>query len=100
MSRTNTAKRVLSVGNHSIAWFLLIQVLAGLLLSLGTLSSVCGAKWFQVFETIHTGWDPVGSVYRIILGLGTFAQVALGITIRNYALDKESEEVASALSLK
>jgi hypothetical protein len=64
-----------------IACFLLVQVLAGLLLSLGTLSSASGAKWFQVLETIHTGWDPVGSVYRIILGLGTVAQVTLGITI-------------------
>jgi len=64
-----------------IAVFLLVQVLAGLLLSLGTLSSAFGAKWFQVLETIHTGWDPVGSVYRIILGLVTVAQVTLGITI-------------------
>lgn len=64
-----------------IAVFLLVQVLAGLLLSLGTLSSASGAKWFQVLETIHTGWDPVGSVYRIILGLVTVAQVTLGITI-------------------
>ncbi|MGO9571820.1 MAG: hypothetical protein ACLP5H_30200 [Desulfomonilaceae bacterium] len=64
-----------------IACFLLVQVLAGLLLSLGTLSSASEAKWFQVLETIHTGWDPVGSVYRIILGLVTVAQVTLGVAI-------------------
>ena len=64
-----------------IACFLLVQVLAGMLISFGTLLSAPGAKWFQVVETIHTGWDPVGSIYRIILGLVTVAQVALGITI-------------------
>ncbi|MGO9566407.1 MAG: hypothetical protein ACLP5H_02590 [Desulfomonilaceae bacterium] len=64
-----------------IACFLLVQVLAGQLLSLGTLSAASGAKGFQVLETIHAGWDPVGSVYRIILGLVTVAQVTLGITI-------------------
>ncbi len=42
------------------ACFLMAQVLAGLLISFGTLSSASGAKWFQVLETIHTGWDPVG----------------------------------------
>ncbi len=64
-----------------IACFLLAQVIAGLLLSLGTLTSASGAKWFQILETIHTDWDPVGSVYRIILGLVTVAQVILGVTI-------------------
>jgi hypothetical protein len=64
-----------------IAVFLLVQVLAGLLISLGTLFSASEAKWLQVLGTIHTDWDPWGSVYRIILGLGTVAQVILGITI-------------------
>jgi hypothetical protein len=64
-----------------IACFLLVQVLAGLLLSLGTLTAASGAKWFHVLEIVHTGWDPVGSIYRIILGLATVIQVVLGITI-------------------
>ena len=64
-----------------IAVFLLVQVLAGLLISLGALISASEAKWFQLLETIHTDWDPLGTVYRIILGLGTVVQIILGITI-------------------
>ncbi len=64
-----------------IAWFLVIQVLAGVLISLGSVASVSGAKWIQLLETVHAGWDPLGSFYRIILGLATVAQVFLGITI-------------------
>ena len=79
-----------------IAWFLLVQVLAGLLLSLGTISSASGAKWFQVFETIHAGWDPVGSVYRFILGLGTVAQVTLGITIFFFSRARRKKSVRGA----
>jgi len=65
----------------AIAVFLLAQAATGFLLSLGTLVSATGSKWFQLLETTHTDWDPIGSVYRTALGLGTAAQCILGIII-------------------
>ncbi len=65
----------------TIVVFLLVQAATGLLLGLGTLSSVTGSKWFQILEIIHTNWDPLGSMYRILLGLGKVAQCILGIII-------------------
>jgi len=65
----------------TIVVFLLVQAVTGMLLGLGTLASVSGPKWFQVLEIIHTNWEPVGSLYRVILGLGTAVQCILGIII-------------------
>ncbi|HTY22645.1 MAG TPA: hypothetical protein VMC85_05915 [Desulfomonilaceae bacterium] len=65
----------------TIVIFLLVQAITGMLLGLGTLASVTGSKWFQVLEIIHTNWEPLGSLYRIILGLGTAVQCILGIII-------------------
>lgn len=65
----------------TIVVFLLAQAATGMLLGLGTLASVTGSKWFHILEIIHTNWDPLGSLYRIFLGLGTAAQCILGIII-------------------
>jgi hypothetical protein len=65
----------------TIVVFLLVQAATGLLLGLGTLASVTGSKWFQILEIIHTNWDPLGSLYRILLGIGTATQCILGIII-------------------
>jgi hypothetical protein len=65
----------------TIVVFLLVQAATGLLLGLGSIASVTGSKWFQILEIIHTNWDPLGSLYRIFLGLGTAAQCILGIII-------------------
>jgi hypothetical protein len=65
----------------TIVVLLLAQAVTGSLLALGTLASVSGAKWFQILEIVHTNWDPLGSLYRIFLGLGTAAQCILGIII-------------------
>jgi hypothetical protein len=65
----------------TIVVLLLAQAVTGSLLALGTLASVTGSKWFQILEIIHTNWDPLGSFYRIFLGLGTVAQCVLGIII-------------------
>jgi hypothetical protein len=62
-------------------WFLLIQVSAGLLLSLGGLSAGTGSTWFQTLAIIHTDWYPLGGIFRVILGLATITQGILGITI-------------------
>ncbi len=65
----------------TIVVFLVVQAVTGLLLGLGTLASVTESKWFQILGTIHTNWEPLGSLYRIILGLGTVVQGILGIII-------------------
>jgi len=65
----------------TIVLLLLVQAVTGSLLALGTLGSVSGSKWFQILEIVHTDWDPIGSLYRIFLGLGTAVQCTLGIII-------------------
>jgi len=73
-----------------LAWFLLVQVFAGLLLSLGMLASATGSKWYQILATIHAGENPLESVYRVALGLATVVQVALGIAI--FFLSRKRQE--------
>ncbi len=61
--------------------FLLLQVLPGLLMSLGMLLGATNSGWYQVLYTIHADWNPLGAAYRVILGLATVVQATLGITI-------------------
>ncbi|MGA2956873.1 MAG: hypothetical protein ABSF48_14265 [Thermodesulfobacteriota bacterium] len=65
----------------SIACFLLVQAIAGMLMSIGRLASVDTSKPYSVLYSIHADWDPLGSIYRAILGLATAGQGALGIMI-------------------
>ncbi len=65
----------------SFVWFLLLQVLPGLLMSLGMLVAGTDSRWYQVLYDIHANWNPVGAAYRVILGVATAAQAVLGITI-------------------
>jgi hypothetical protein len=62
-------------------WFLLLQVLPGLLMSLGMLLGATNSGWYQALYTIHADWNPVGATYRVILGLATVVQATLGIII-------------------
>ncbi len=62
-------------------WFLLLQVLPGLLMSLGMLLGATNSGWYQVLYTIHADWNPLGAAYRVILGLATVVQATLGIII-------------------
>jgi hypothetical protein len=65
----------------SYVWFLLLQVLAGLIMSLGMLLGTTNSGWYQVLFTIHADWNPLGAAYRVILGLATITQASLGIII-------------------
>jgi hypothetical protein len=65
----------------SYVWFLLIQVLAGLLMSLGMLLGATNSGWYQGLFIIHADWNPLGAAYRVILGLATITQATLGIII-------------------
>ncbi len=64
-----------------IVGFLLLQVISGLLVAAGSLMAVGESKWFHILEIMHTNWDPVGSLYRIALGLGTVLQAILGVAL-------------------
>jgi hypothetical protein len=61
--------------------FLLLQVVPGLLMSLGMLLGATNSGWYQVLYTIHADWNPLGAAYRVILGVATVVQATLGITI-------------------
>jgi hypothetical protein len=80
----------------TIALFLLIQVSAGLLLSLGSLLSATEAKWLQILGTIHAGWDPAGSVYRVFLGLAAVVQIILGILIFRFSRSRRKKSARGA----
>jgi len=62
----------------SIACFLFAQVVAGMLMSAGRLASVEMSPPYNVLYFIHADWDPLGSIYRIVLGLATVLQGVLG----------------------
>jgi hypothetical protein len=65
----------------SIACFLLVQAIAGMFMSMGKLASVENFKPYNVLYAIHADWDPLGSIYRVILGFATAMQGFLGIMI-------------------
>ena len=65
----------------SYVWFLLIQVLPGLFMSLGMLLSATDSSWYQSLYAIHADWNPLGAAYRVILGIATVTQAILGIII-------------------
>jgi len=65
----------------SLAAFLLVQAVAGLLMSMGRLARVDTSGPYIALYSAHAGWDPFGSSYRVLLGLATATQVVLGIGI-------------------
>jgi succinate dehydrogenase/fumarate reductase cytochrome b subunit len=65
----------------SIVCFLLVQAIAGILMSIGRLASIDTSKLYNVLYSIHADWDPLGSIYRVILGFATAMQGILGIMI-------------------
>ncbi len=65
-----------------LVWFLALQAITGLLLSLGVLAGTPDSSvWFKIMATIHHEWNPIGSIYRILLALVTALQGITGIII-------------------
>ena len=65
----------------SIVFFLFVQAIVGMLMSIGRLASLDMSPLYNVLFSIHADWDPLGSIYRVILGLATAMQGILGIMI-------------------
>ena len=65
----------------SIAFFLFVQAIAGMLMSIGRLASIDASPLYTILYSIHADWDPIGSIYRVALGLATAMQGVLGIKI-------------------
>jgi len=65
----------------SMACFLFIQAIVGMLMSMGRLASLDMSHPYNVLYSIHAGWDPLGSIYRVALGFAAAMQGILGIMI-------------------
>jgi hypothetical protein len=65
-----------------VVWFLMGQVCTGLLLSIeGTGLGAISPALDKLLGTLHFGWNPLGGIYRILLGLAALAQGISGIII-------------------
>lgn len=81
----------------SVAFFLFIQAIAGLLMALGKLGSLDMSPPYNILYSIHANWDPLGSIYRVILGFATAMQGILGIMIfRSRFRHKTGDKAISA----
>ena len=76
--KTRILHRRLGLG---IAFFLLVQALAGMLMATGKLASLDSSKSYSLLYAVHADWDPLGSIYRIVLGVATAIQGILGISL-------------------
>ncbi len=89
--KVRTAHRRLGI---SIAFFLFVQAMVGMFMSIGRLASVDTSPAYNVFYSIHAGWNPLGSIYRVVLGVATATQGVLGIMIfRSLYRLKKKEDV-------
>jgi len=85
----------------SIVCFLLIQAVAGLLMAMGRLARLDMTPPYNILYSIHADWDPLGSIYRVVLGFATAIQGLLGIMIfrsrfRYKAGDKATSPISSS----
>ncbi|HVP81125.1 MAG TPA: hypothetical protein VMV04_24815 [Thermodesulfobacteriota bacterium] len=77
-SKARTIHRRLGI---SIAFFLFVQAVVGMFMGIGRLASFDMSPLYNVLFSIHANWDPLGSVYRVVLGFATATQGILGIVI-------------------
>jgi hypothetical protein len=81
MLEANIRKMHRTVGIYLVG-FLALQALTGLFISLWTLTGSPGdGFWFTAMAWIHHEWNPVGSVYRILLGALAVGQGLGGLAI-------------------
>jgi hypothetical protein len=62
--------------------FLAIQAVTGLILAIGDLAlGAPHGEFLLAIAAIHQDWNPIGSIYRIILALATAVQGISGIVL-------------------
>jgi hypothetical protein len=72
--------------------FLALQLVTGLFIALGTLyDSPRDTFGFAAMAWIHHQWNPVGSVYRILLGVMGVAQGLGGVAIYRLMRARQSQ---------
>jgi len=77
-----SVRKLHRTGGIYLVAFLALQVVSGLLISLGTLMDTPrDTFWFAAMAGIHHNWNPAGSVYRILLGVLATGQALGGIVI-------------------
>jgi hypothetical protein len=65
-----------------VVWFLAGQTLTGLILAVeGVVPGSMPSQLDRILSTLHFGWNPLGGIYRVLLGLATLAQGISGIII-------------------
>jgi hypothetical protein len=81
MLEANIRKIHRTVGIYLVG-FLALQAITGLFIALGTLiGTPRESLWFAAMAWIHHEWNPVGNVYRILLGALVTGQGLGGLTI-------------------
>jgi succinate dehydrogenase/fumarate reductase cytochrome b subunit len=77
-----TARKIHRTVGVYLVGFLILQLTTGLFISLGTLMDTPRETfWFAAMAWIHHEGNPVGSVYRILLGALGVAQGLGGVVI-------------------
>jgi succinate dehydrogenase/fumarate reductase cytochrome b subunit len=87
----------------SIAFFLFVQAMAGMLMGAGRLAAIDSSPFYTILYSIHADWDPWGSMYRVILGIATAMQGVLGIKLflsRKKKTDTSSPSPDQPVALK
>lgn len=79
----------------SIAFFLFVQVIAGMVMSIGRAASSDTSPTYDALLFIHAGWNPLGSIYRVALGLATAMQAVSGVIIyRSLSPSKKKKDTS------
>jgi len=82
----------------SIAFFLFVQATVGMFMGIGRLASLDMSPLYNVLFSLHADWDPIGSIYRVVLGFATAMQGILGILIfLNRFRHKSGDEAISTI---
>ena len=76
-------RKVYRTAGMLFAIFIVLQALTGLAL---ILESLPGSELGSFIKSVHTGFDPVGDIYRLIAGIGmlfmAFTGAWIGVKVR------------------
>ncbi len=73
--------------------FLALQAVSGLALSIGDLVRASQSDFLALLGVLHHGWNPLGSLYRILLSLATAVQGISGIILFVFILSRHRQSL-------